>query len=163
MGFFRRKKEDVEEVAPGVLQVTGSLMNGDGHVDVVGESHFQRELDQIAGGKCEDGHDFDALAALLPVDDNPHDPNAVQVQIQQMIVGYLSREDAKAYRPVLRTLARERKIGLCLARVRGGWRRAGGDEGHYGVILFLAPPERALQDPSSEAIALADTLTGKRD
>lgn len=44
---------------------------------------------------------FDVHAVLVPDADNPYDPNAVEVRIDGILVGYLSRADAANYRPGL--------------------------------------------------------------
>lgn len=98
-------------------------------LDVVGESHYQRELEEIAGGRTEDGVDLSVDAELVPQDDNPHDQNAVAVQVNGTIVGFLPREQAAAYRCAGR--GRE-KHG---ARIVGGWYRGRDDRGHFGVKL----------------------------
>ena len=38
---------------------------------------------------------------------------------------------------LLERLASEGYVGACDAEIRGGWNRGGGDEGHFGVVLFL--------------------------
>ena len=98
-------------------------------LDVVGESHYQRELEEISGGRTEDGVDLSVNAELVPQDDNPHDQNAVAVQVNGTIVGFLPREQAAAYRCAGR--GRE-KHG---ARIVGGWDRGSDDRGHFGVRL----------------------------
>ncbi len=112
---------------------------GDGsfECDVVGESNYQDALNRIAGGKTEDGHEFECTARLVPEPGNPHDSNAVMVMIDGRQVGYLSRAHAQAM-----TILFQRK-GLggaeADALVVGGWKRGRGakDEGHYGVKLDL--------------------------
>jgi len=98
-------------------------------LDVVGESFYQRELAEIAGGRTEDGVDLSVNAELVPQDDNPHDQNAVAVQVKGKIVGFLPREQAAAYRSSGR--GRE-KHG---ARIVGGWDRGEEDRGSFGVRL----------------------------
>lgn len=68
---------------------------------VVGESNYQREISRITGRKGNEGLDFPAIAVLAPEPSNPHDANAVNVQIEGEIIGYLCREDAAEYSPVL--------------------------------------------------------------
>ncbi|MGW8483134.1 HIRAN domain-containing protein [Microbacterium sp. NPDC055903] len=43
----------------------------------------------------------DLVAALVPEPSNPHDSNAIMVQINGQHVGYLEKEDAVRYRPVI--------------------------------------------------------------
>ncbi len=101
--------------------------------EVVGESHYQRNLRSITGGKTPDGVEKFFEAELVLEDSNPHDKNAVRVDIQGMTVGYLSRERALRWRK----LQTRSKIRKCPAVVRGGWDRGPDDQGHFGVWLKL--------------------------
>src|SRR3954447_18622508 len=80
-------------------------------VDVVGEGSYQGSLERVGGGRTVDGARIrDHVALLLPEPSNPYDPNAVRVlltgsQSDSAMIGYLSRENAVAYRPVIDRLA----------------------------------------------------------
>ena len=69
-------------------QVQGVELDGDGafSVRVTGARHYQREFSKIAGGKTEDGHELRCPAILLPQDDNPHDPKAVAILIENEVM-----------------------------------------------------------------------------
>ncbi len=101
--------------------------------EVVGESHYQRNLESITGGKTPDGVEKYLEAELVLEDANPHDKNAVRVDIQGKTVGYLSRERAMQWRSSSKHL----KTRTCSAVVRGGWNRGPNDQGHFGVWLKL--------------------------
>lgn len=113
------------------------------YVDVVGESHYQGGLDRIAGGRTSRGASVtDHLALLLPEPMNPQDANAIRVYLQPSqgggaaIIGYMSREDAVAYRPVIDRVAEGGRVMLCHASLKGGW-----DDGiSFGVMLWIGPP-----------------------
>ena len=64
-------------------------------VDVVGESQYQEELEEICEGYTEDGHSKIVDAILVHENDNPYDNQAIRVDIDGMTVGYLSRENAR--------------------------------------------------------------------
>jgi hypothetical protein len=125
----------------------GSLSNaivlGWRETPIVGEASYQGAIERVAGGKREDGVDMYVLASLVPEPDNPYDRNAIAIQIDERTVGYLDREKALAYQPVAKRLRELNAIGM--GRIRGGWRRPGGDEGHFGVVIHLAPPDQAFQ------------------
>jgi hypothetical protein len=121
MGWFSRKKKPPE--GPGKYAA-----------DVVGESHY---LDRLAGGKTEDGHELDTEAMLILEENNPYDENAVAVSIDGEIVGHLSRENAVQHRAQLKVAGFHTAVAIVNARIVGGWKRAGGDEGYYGVKLDL--------------------------
>jgi hypothetical protein len=114
-------------------------------VPIVGEASYQGDLEKIAGGKTEEGVDLYVLAALVPEPNNPYDKNAISIQIGGRTVGYLDRERAITYQPVARRLLDLEAVGLCIGHIRGGWRRRGGGEGHFGVSIHLAPPDKAFQ------------------
>jgi hypothetical protein len=70
---------------------------------------------------------------LVVESSNPYDRNAVRVDINGLQVGYLPRDDAKAFRE---RLAREHLTATsypCEAMIVGGW-----EGGHFGVRLALA-------------------------
>jgi len=81
----------------------------------------------VASGRAI-GYGFDehlpVTAVLVPEPKNPHDGNAVRVDVlvdgQSLKVGYLSRENAKSYQLHLVELQRQGKVGMCPARVTGG-------------------------------------------
>lgn len=106
-------------------------------VDIVGESHYQDELDHICGGKCADGFNKEVEAMLILDDKNPYDDQAVAVSIDGELVGHLSRGLARQYRTQLLELEVPRANAIVQAKIVGGWIRDDGDEGHFGVKLDL--------------------------
>ena len=106
-------------------------------IEVVGESHYQRTLESICGGRSEDGANKIAQATVILEDDNPHDNRAVRVDIDGQTVGYLPRESARVYRRKLKEAGYPRLTGTCSAVIRGGWDRGGDDRGYFGVWLDL--------------------------
>lgn len=106
-------------------------------VDIVGESHYQSELEQICGGRTEEGHKLVVEVYLVPEDDNPHDDQAVRVYVRDKTVGYLSREVARSYRKRLAEAGYPGSPATCSAMIIGGWDRGGGDQGHFGVKVDL--------------------------
>lgn len=118
--------------------------------EVVGESHYQADLEAIAGGKSEEAVELEKWAHLIPEPENAYDRNAVAVYIEGRKVGYLPRVDAETYAFLLAQVWEKYKCrGVCRARISGGWRRvheqkngkAWVDEGSFGVKLALASPE----------------------
>lgn len=111
---------------------------GQYRIDVAGESFYQNNLTAICGERGIYGTELEVRAQLELLDDNPYDKHAVRVTIQGLQVGHLSREDARAFR----RLVRYGPLSLheafeCAALVCGGWDRGRGDTGHYGVRLDL--------------------------
>jgi len=122
-------------------------------VDVVGEGSYQGTIERIGGGRTPDGALYrDHLALLLPEPGNPYDRNAVRVMLRPADggtagkVGYLSREDAVAYRPVIDRLAGTGKLASAAATISGGWDRGGVDRGSFGVRIHLGPPTELMRE-----------------
>lgn len=101
--------------------------------EVVGESHYQGNLLALCGSRAPDGVQKYFVAELVPEDANPHDSQAVRVDINSKTVGYLPRAAARTWR------ARNdsRHSVRCNAVVRGGWDRGANDQGSFGVWLDL--------------------------
>ena len=114
-----------------------TLLVGARLVNAAGESHYQEALREIAGPAAEIAVDTEAL--LVPEPSNPHDPNAVMVQIDGKLVGYLPRDEAVAYGPTLQELAERGRTGLCEARIAG--RGGHGGTSNLGVFLRLPDPQ----------------------
>ncbi|HVM52651.1 MAG TPA: HIRAN domain-containing protein [Acidimicrobiales bacterium] len=111
-------------------------------LEVKGEIQFQEALERASGGKTVEGHHLPVVATLVAQPANPQDPNAVEVHLGEDLVGYINREDAARWSPVLLALhARAGVLVSCHATIVGGWRRDG-DEGHFGIWLNICPPER---------------------
>lgn len=138
MGFwsnlFGSTKQPSSTAADQIIRIDG---NGEFDFDIVGESHCQSALSELAGGKTEDGHRIETEAMLLLDDKNPYDPKAVAVLIKGKKVGHLSRPAARSYRKRLAESGVPSATGLCGALIVGGWQREDGDEGHFGIKLDL--------------------------
>jgi hypothetical protein len=122
-----------------------ALLEGHDDLEVVGESYRQTNLLLVVGMRHRLGHartDVDAM--LLAEDGNPHDPNAVSVWIDGLMVGYLTRDQASALRPgLLAAQEREGKpIALEGAIVKGAMRGDGGSR--LSVVLRYDPEDFGL-------------------
>lgn len=109
--------------------------------DIVGERAYQESLEAVCGGRCEDGVEHDCVAVLWPDPENPHDPNAVKVQIDGRTVGYLTRDDALTFRETMARYGVDTPAS-CDALVVGGWDGGARGSGAFGVKLDLAWPPR---------------------
>ncbi|HEY4724873.1 MAG TPA: hypothetical protein VIJ13_02705, partial [Actinomycetota bacterium] len=123
------------------------LYDGRENLKVVGEASYQDNLWRVVGGhgSSNDRVRLEVYAVLVAETDNPYDANAISVWIQGLRVGYLSREDARRYRPGL--LALERKHGKPIAlagAIVGGGMRADGP-GRLGVFLDHDPADFGLR------------------
>ena len=106
---------------------------------MVGESHYQATLAEVAGPKRPGGVEIEIQAVLVREPDNPYDRNAVAVYAGGGgKVGYLSREDAVAYSGLLEQCAADGSVGACEAVILG----ADSDrDTQYCVWLHIQPPE----------------------
>lgn len=138
---------------PRALQGQPVRLAGVGRVSVVGESHYQPALRAAAKDRAASGDIRNALqvkAVLVPEPTNPHDRNAVRVDVDGRPVGYLAREHALLYQPVLRSLESKGKVGWCPARIMGGGNR------YYGIWLHLSPPELMVCQNRADDLEVLD-------
>lgn len=134
-------------------------LEGDGGYgfDVVGESHRQPQLAEVAGAKTEDGVDVEVTAMLQHDPHNLHDSNAIKVVVGGRHVGFVPRDDAAELANILRERGMARETLLAKGRITGGWRRFRGgtvDEGSYGIRLDVTYPF-ALETASARRRRLA--------
>jgi hypothetical protein len=108
--------------------------NGEYEQEVHGESHYQNALATIAGGKEQRGKEFECQAILEREPSNRYDKNAVKVTVNNLLVGYLPREDAEIF---CRWATRKGAVSVtCNALVVGGW-HDDKSEGSYGIRLDI--------------------------
>jgi hypothetical protein len=146
-GFLRRVLGTGQSQTDGKTRaVTAVLLAGDETLEVVGESHRQDELWRIVGGLRADYVRFDVHAVLVPDPHNEFDPNAVEVRIDGVLVGYLSREDAGHYRPGLLRIMQTHGGQLIALHgvICGGGPREDARIGFLGVFLDHDPADFGL-------------------
>lgn len=106
-------------------------------VDVVGELRRQDVLAGVAERLGRHGRAVTVDALLIPEESNPHDANAVRVEIEGALVGYLSRDNARRYRADLAAAGSAGAKVRCKARIVGGFETESGERAHFGVRLDL--------------------------
>lgn len=108
-------------------------------VDVAGESFYKQSFFELCGERTLEGVRINATAKLHLQDDNPYDRVAVAVTIDGYQVGHLSRDNARAFRRIVRygNLSLF-EVFECAALIVGGWDRGEGDGGNFGVKLDLS-------------------------
>lgn len=116
-------------------------------VIVVGVSFYQAVLENIHGNRCEIGHDVFTEAEIIPYDDNPHDKNAVRVDINGETVGHLSRKNAILWRSKMISDKHSSAV-KCPAKI--SWHQNFTEGGSYGVWLNL---DLSLPDSKPEVSA----------
>ena len=118
--------------AKNAVNKTGAnpaLSNASYNYNIVGEQSYQNNLKKIAGPKEEESKFFECYAKVSSEPFNQYDKNAVKVEINGLLVGYLSRGEAAklAGKVINKTVP---------AVIDGGWK----DEestGSYGVKLAI--------------------------
>jgi hypothetical protein len=123
------------------IAVSVSLLDGKDDLEVVGELAYQGALWRLCGGTVGDRFRHDIVAVLVPEPANPYDANAIVVQIDGQVVGYLSRATAQEYLPGLKHLmsARGGYVALRGVIVGGGYYDDG--PGRLGVWLEHDPSD----------------------
>jgi tetratricopeptide (TPR) repeat protein len=124
-------------------------------LEIVGESNYQDALWRAAGGRTTDRIRVEIRAILADEPDNPYDPSAISVWIDERKVGYLCREDAEAYLPGLLNLQEKEGGHIALnGVVTGGGVREDGP-GLLGVWLYCDPADfdvEAIMPPPTSAL-----------
>jgi len=157
-------------MTPTALPLPRRRLSAEGRLPIVGESHYQPALRRLANG-IEVGSEFNqhlpVAAILVPEHENPHDGDAVRVDVATdagaATVGYLSRDDAPAYQAALFALRNEGYVGTCPGRITGGGRGRS-----YGMYLHLAGADALLLENLVGEIDLLDparqvTVTKEED
>jgi len=121
------------------------LINIDGPgtfaVEVVGVSRRQDMLAAIVEEHGRSGRTVTLDATLVLEPSNPHDPNAVRVEIDGDLIGYLRRDNAARYRADLAAAGTPDATVQCKVRIVGGFETASGERASFGVRLDLPPME----------------------
>lgn len=125
------------EVSASWLQLP--TLRSDGWlVDVVGESFYQDAIEEAGGGRSERGALIPLVTAQLVLEpENPHDANAVRVEVGGQPCGHIPRTEAADYHAVIAGLNEIGRPASCRAWITGGWDRGDGDLGSFGVRLDL--------------------------
>jgi hypothetical protein len=148
MRLFRRNKHKADSAGPAetVGEIAVTLCEGSVSLEVVGESYRQDNLWRLVGGFTTEYVHKPCIAMLLP-EDNPHDPNAIAVHISGLMVGYLPRATAAAYRPGLEALMQKHRHVIALnGQIIGGAEREDGI-GQLGVWLEHNPADFVVGGP----------------
>ncbi|GAA0284475.1 HIRAN domain-containing protein [Cryptosporangium japonicum] len=136
--------------------------------EVAGETHHLAAIQGLFGGSIpDDGAEMETPALLVPDPHNPHDRNAVEVRCRGALVGYLPREDAARYAPILTELVRQGWTPSVSASVWCGYGtgrvRLSLAEPHMLVPLNLPPSANHTVLPDGHAIQVTGEEQHLRD
>ena len=124
-----------QQVPPEHLEPV--MLSGGFLEQVVGESNYQDALEAASAGRPTDGVGYECVATLRAEPTNPDDPNAIRVELDGRLIGYLNRGAAHSFRPTADRLAAAGQVGTCQARIVDAWEREDSDRGRLRVILDL--------------------------
>ncbi|HEY5520202.1 MAG TPA: HIRAN domain-containing protein [Candidatus Limnocylindrales bacterium] len=154
MGFLRRllggqdeaKRPEAPNAAPAredrrtEIPPDGiALYAGAGGLLVVGSQHYRTAVKRAVGRMGPQG--VTLTVALVPEPTNPYDPNAISVQVDDQIIGYLQKATAKSYRTVMGALAQRGLTGYCRVDIKPD----PNPEYDYSVHVFVDTSERQLE------------------
>jgi len=162
----RVAEEPPNRERPQTVTVSAHLFSGDEDLEIVGEASYQDALWAICGGAQGDRVRHQIVAVLVPEPDNPHDANAICIQVEGHRVGYLDRAAAVRYGSGLRLLMEGcgGYVALNGVVVGGGYYDDG--PGRLGVWLEHDPADFGLQasrragPPDRPATARGEMRTG---
>ena len=137
MGLFGKKRGTTPKQQVRTLTaIYFPKVSGYEHIPVTGEAHYLENLLRITGRSSSEQVRLDTKAVLVPEPTNPEDKNAVQVQIDTLVVGYLNWQVAKGYVGPLTEAAGMDRVVTCDAWVSSPEGGTG-----FGVRLFLPRPD----------------------
>lgn len=115
MGLFNKKDESSGWI---VTEVWGQ--RGWHNRDIVGESHYSSAIRALLPRELDDG----GVEAITPVTivhnpTNEHDKNAVEARASSGLLGFLSKEEARDFAPVLAVLQANGRVAGTTARLYG--------------------------------------------
>lgn len=124
------------------FQVWGQ--RGWANVEVVGESHYTRELQAVLPKRIPEGG-IEATVPVTVVHDprNKYDSHAVEIRAASGVIGFLARDDAKRYAPVLDAIQAEGLSAATTARVWGSNR----EDWETGRTRFFGSARVDLPEP----------------
>lgn len=139
---------------PASLIGSARLHPGDDDLEVVGESSNQAALWAICNGSVGDRVRHRIVAVLVPEPTNTYDANAISVQVDGSVVGYLPRDIAARYLPALHRMMdlAGGHVALDGVIVGGGYYEDG--PGRLGV--WLSHDAEAFGGPARRAGQLSD-------
>lgn len=113
-------------------------------LDVVGEAYRDDEVIAVIGRrpKVDEEIELRELATLIPEPDNPYDKNAISVRIKGHLVGYMSKDDAKHYKPYVDRIVASGHVPVTSASIWAVLR-----DGYNGKPRFFSNVRLALSEP----------------
>jgi hypothetical protein len=144
--FFVRRTDTNSDVktAPTKIPIGQPLIQweslGEFEFEIVGESFYQSELAALASPYDQVSLKEAVFKAMLvPDDNNKYDKLAVRVDINDLTVGHLCKDDARSFRGRLSSKKNTKAVSNCDAIITGGFVKRDGSQAHFGVKLDIKP------------------------
>jgi hypothetical protein len=121
-------------------------------IEVVGESHYTSSIKALfTAGVKADGAEITTTVQLLPEPLNKHDRHAVGVWAGSRQIGYLSRQDAVRYSPVLLALVARGWTPRVSAQIWAQqWTTGAGDRNGFSASVRLQLAEPHMLVPANQ-------------
>lgn len=112
-----------DHVRMGTMRAYRLLRDGRGYSEVVGESNYTEALSRLVPRSVTEWSSRECDFELVPEPDNPFDSSAVSVRQEGEVVGYLPREAAAQWTPIVRRVIASGLVPTVSGTVRGSWHR----------------------------------------
>lgn len=124
-------------VVVGSTWMQAPTLAAGGEQQIVGEARRQDVLEALAGGRDDRGCLVRHVTAELVLEpENQYDSDAVRVDVGGRAVGYIPRDEAPDFHPVIAALWAAGAPATCRATLTGGWARPD-DRGNIGLCLDI--------------------------
>lgn len=127
--FFKKSHDIGSETLRNGSHLNSQKIITEYDFDIVGEQSYQQNLAKISGLKELRSKHFECYALVVSEPSNKFDKNAIRVEINGLIVGYIPKEKAKK-------LSKYSIRKTVPALINGGW-KDDYSEGNYGVKLAI--------------------------
>lgn len=118
--------------------------------EIVGEAYREAQITAALGKQVKLDEEVEATreAQLVPEPDNPYDSNAISVRVRGHVVGYLSREAAAVYRPVIHRITASGLVATTTARIwavrRASWDNSTAPRFFSNIRIYLPEAHEIL-------------------
>lgn len=118
--------------------------------DIEGEAYREAQITAVLGRRPKLDEELEevAEALLIPEPDNPYDSSAISVRVNGHVVGYLAREAAAIYRPIIHRITASGQVATTTVRiwavVREAWEENGEPRFYSAIRIFLPEPHLIL-------------------
>lgn len=120
------------------------------NLEIVGEAYRETQISAALGRQMKLDEEIEETleALLVPEPDNPHDANAISVRVRGQVVGYLSREAATLYRPIIHRITASGLVATTTSRIwavtRKSWDEPSKPRFYSNIRIYMPEPHQIL-------------------